>query len=156
MSRTLPAASPATIASLFVLCLALAAGCSKNGDPFSYVKVYGTVSYEDGSKIPAKVIELNFIPQLKINGKATPRVGTAMVDTNTGSFKSVTSHVPGDGLVRGKYKVIVTGSDHGQLPTNIVPAEFGDFNKTPLEFDTDHLPCVIKVPNPGSAGRAEH
>jgi len=155
MSRIHPVSSSATVAGAAALCLLLAVGCSNNSDPFSYVKVHGTVTYEDGSKIQAPVIELNFIPQMEIvSNKVTPRVGTAMVDTNTGEFKNVTSHKPNDGLVRGKYKVIVVGSDHAQLPTNIVPADYGDFNKTPLEFDTDHLPFEIKVPKPVAGGKA--
>ncbi|MGA2253591.1 MAG: hypothetical protein ABSG53_02935 [Thermoguttaceae bacterium] len=148
MSPTHRVPSSAIVAGVSAICLLLVAGCSNTADPFSYVKVSGTVTYEDGSKIPAPVVELNFIPETKVVGKATPRVGTAFVDPKTGEFKNVTSHKPNDGLVHGKYKVIVAGPDHAQLPTNIVPAEYGDFQKTPLEVDTDHLPFEIKVPKP--------
>jgi hypothetical protein len=150
MSRAHAAASLAIIAGGSMLCLLLAGGCSKSDDPFTYVKVYGTVTYDDGSKIPATALQLYFNPQMKPIGAAAPRVAVTVVDIKTGEFKYVTSHKPGDGLVRGKYKVIVVGPDHAALPKNVVPADYGDFDKTPLEIDTDHLPLEIKVPKPGT------
>ncbi len=137
------------IAGLPVLSLLLLAGCSGNNDPFSYVKVYGKVTYDDGSLIPAKEIDIWFFPETKGPSHAmTPRSGSALVDVKTGEFKNVTSHTFGDGLVRGKHKVLVLGPSRSNLPTSIVPAECGELSDTELEVDTDHLPFDIKVPKP--------
>ena len=145
--------NPAGLATI-VLLLFLA-GCSGNGDPFAYVPVKGTVTYDDGSKIPASEIALSFIPQSAAIGKAHPRVGMAYVDANTGTFQSATTHKVNDGLVRGKHKVTVTGANHTPLSANIVPVEYGDFAKTPLEVDTDHLPFQIKIPKPTARADAK-
>ena len=76
------------------------AGCG-GGDPFSYVKVSGKVTYEDGSLIPVESLELTFFPQSgPIDPKTYPRPGLAGVDKATGTFSFVTSHKAGDGLVR--------------------------------------------------------
>ena len=107
MSRTHDSAA-VIVVSLSALCRLFLAGCSSNGDPFSYVKVSGKVTYEDGSLIPGE-IWLRFIPQTAAVGKAYPRVAVAFVDRNTGQFRDVTTHAPHDGLVRGKHKVEVTG-----------------------------------------------
>ena len=63
----------------FVALLALAGLCGCGGsDPFPYVKVKGTITYDDGSLIPADRIELRFISQAPrsirrpIRGKASP------------------------------------------------------------------------------------
>jgi len=142
--------------SVSVLCLLLLAGCSSNGDPFSYVNASGKLTYEDGTLIPAKAIELRFYSQNEAIGNAHPRSGTASVDTKTGEFANITTHTPKDGLVRGKHKVTVTGRERVPLPIALVPAEYADPNKTPLEVDTDQVPFVIKVPKPGSGGQAAH
>ena len=135
-------------ATMLALCVLLFTGCSGNGDPFSYVRVTGKVTYEDGSVIPANLILLGFISEAEVVGNAHPRMGTVIVDSKTGEFHDVTSHTPRDGLVRGKHKVTVAGEDHHPLPSNIVPPEYADPKKTPLEIDTDHLPLIIKVPKP--------
>jgi hypothetical protein len=142
-------------AGLPVLGLLLLAGCSGNGDPFSYVRVYGKVTYDDGSPIPAKEIEVRFFPETKGPSlKTNPLPGSAIADPQTGEFKIVTSHIFNDGLVRGKHKVVLLGPSQSHLPTDIVPAECGDLQKTPLEVDTDHLPFHIKVPKPASGGKS--
>jgi hypothetical protein len=130
------------------MCLLLVAGCSGNSDPFGYVKASGKVTYDDGSLIPARIIMLNFISETPAVGNLYPRNGTTVVDVSTGEFHSVTTHTGEDGVVRGKLRVTVTGEDHHPLPANLVPAEYGDPKKTPLEVDTDQLPFVIKVPRP--------
>ena len=151
MSRTVTVHAVAAAASLSAFCLLLAAGCSRNGDPFSYVNASGRVSYDDGSLIPAPTLVLYFLPQTAAVGNAHPRVGWCNVDTKTGEFRNATTHAPHDGLVRGKHKVTITGPDKLPLPTNLVPAEYGDFKTTPLEVDTDNLPFVIKVAKPSAS-----
>jgi len=149
MSRAHLLSPTAIVVSVPTLCLLLLAGCSNHGDPYSYVKVSGKVTYDDGSLIPAKTIELSFIPQTATAvGKLYPKAGSCNIDTKTGEFRNVTTHTPFDGLVPGKHKVQITGASHAPLPKDIVPAEYASPVKTPLEVDTDNLPFEIKVKKP--------
>ena len=67
--------------------IVLLAGCGGSRDPFSYVKVSGKVTYEDGSKLSAIVL-LRFYPQTPpLDEKTYPRVGSALTNT-TGSTGS--------------------------------------------------------------------
>lgn len=135
-------------AALFLLVLG---GCSSSGDdPFSYVKVSGKVMYEDGSPIPAKNMMLTFLPESEAVGNRHPRPGWVIVDGKTGVFNCPTSHKAFDGLVRGKHKVLLTtDSGRAPLPANLVPGEYADPKKTPLEVDTEDLASfTLKVRKP--------
>jgi len=156
MFRKISVLAASTVLSMSVLCLLFLAGCSHNSDPFSYVKVSGKVTYEDGSLIPADRIILKFMPEnAPVVGNLHPRGGLSNVDVKTGEFKSVTSHTPRDGLVPGKHKVIITGDDNVPLPASIVPEDYADFKTTPLEVDTEYTPFHLKVtkPAPGSGAQ---
>jgi hypothetical protein len=123
-------------------------GCG-SGDPFSYVKVSGKVAYEDDTLIPLDGMFLNFYSQTRpIDAKTYPRIGTTLVQKSDGTFSSVTSHLAGDGLIRGKHKVTVTSSTQGPLPSSMVPVEYADPEKTPIEVDTAQQPFVLKVRKP--------
>ncbi len=139
MTREYCVIAPARIVAVATIYLLLLAGCSGNNDPFSYVKVSGTVTYDDGTVIPANNMKLSFVSETEAAGNKFPRPGTALVDGKTGKFGCPTSHTPFDGLVRGKHKVlIVVASGQGPLPGNLVPPEYADRKKTPLEVDTDN------------------
>jgi len=126
--------------------LVLLAGCG-GGDPFSYVQVSGKVTYEDGSAIPYGLM-LQFYPQREpLDAKTYPRVGTAEVDKATGEFSSATSYRLNDGLVRGKHKVLII-SIGGMIPPEIVPEEYSDLTRTPLEVDTAEQPFHLEVRRP--------
>ncbi len=148
-ARFLPA--PPIVMGLFALWLLLLAGCRHNGDPFSYVKVSGKVTYEDGSLIPANYMEVIFISEGEAVGLMHPKDGSGLVDTKTGEFKSVTTHTPFDGVVRGKLKVTIVGNNHKPLPETIVPREYYYAKETPLEVDTDELPFILKVAKPSAS-----
>ena len=47
----------------FTLALVLSVGCSGSSDPYSYVKVSGKVTYDDGSKVPGAWLQLRFGPK---------------------------------------------------------------------------------------------
>ena len=135
----------ACVAGCFLMLLA---DCGRGGDPFSYVLVSGKVTYDDGSLIPAGIL-LTFYPQGgSIDTKTHPRPGETSVDQATGEFHAVTSHKYHDGLVRGKHKVTVRDGRRRPLPPNIVPAEYADFARTPLEVDTANQPFVLRVRKP--------
>lgn len=112
------------------------AGCGSS-EPFSQVPITGTVTYEDGSLIPAEQIRVTFYPQAQPkDAKTHPRPGTASVNVADGSFKEVTSHKFNDGVVAGLQKVTVQTFDSADMPTDLLPAEYNDVHTTPLTYDT--------------------
>lgn len=112
------------------------------------IKVSGTLTYEDGSLLPFQkgdTLGLVFLPQMPPRDPKThPRTGTAPVNPEDGTFASVTSHKYGDGLVRGKYKVLIYITKN----FSSVPPEYGDPDKTPLEIDSRNQPLAIKIRKP--------
>ena len=134
----------------FVLAVSLVclSGCG-SGDPFSYVKVSGKVSYDDGSLIPAERVKVIFVSQSPpLDPKTYPPYGIAEVDPKTGSFKVVTSHNYGDGLVRGEHKVLIEALNAEKLRSDLVPKEYGKPETTPLMVKTDQSPFDLKVRKP--------
>lgn len=129
-----------------MLLLALA-GCG--GEPFRYTQASGKVTYDDGSLIPAHRLEVTFLPQAEQAGAAQPRPAVAEVDVKSGAFNEVTSHKFGDGMLPGRHKVLVKALDNRGSPTDLVPAEYRDPKKTPLEVDTKNSPFDLKVARPG-------
>jgi hypothetical protein len=127
--------------------IALLAGCGQK-DPFSYVKISGKVTYEDGSTLPA-VVQLRFYPQSPpLDGKTYPRVGAGLTDAE-GKYRSITSHLAGDGVVRGKHNVTLSTPKGGRLPPDMVPPEYNSFDKTPLLVDTaDPRTFNLKIRKP--------
>ena len=141
--RTTPALKPMVIFLFLFL-----AGCGPR-EPFRHASISGKITYEDGSLIPADTLVLTFIPQTApINPKTYPRPGMAVVDKTTGTFNSATTHKLNDGLVQGKHKVTLAGANGRPLPRSIVPREYSDPAKTPLEVDTANQPFELKVRKP--------
>lgn len=141
------------VLALSVACTALwATGCG-SGDPFSYKKVTGSVSYEDGSPIPSESIIVTFSPQVEaIDEQTHPRSGMAYVKAD-GTFDVVTSYQYGDGIVRGEHKVLVAirGGPTGASDTQpLIPSEYGRLATTPLVVHTDDAPFEIKIRKPGN------
>ncbi len=142
----------------FVALLALAGLCGCGGsDPFPYVKVKGTITYDDGSLIPADRIELRFISQAPpLNPQTYPRKGVANVDPKTGAFEIVTTNHYNDGVVRGEHKVLVQAlRGKKEMQADLVPPEYGNLATTPLRVNTDDPSSFnLKVPKPGAAKAA--
>ncbi len=139
------------IAAGAALVLLILAGCSDSNDPFSYVKVSGKVTYEDGSLIPANNMKVSFLSETPAVGNRYPRPGTALIHEKTGEYGCPMSAKPG--LVRGKHKVLILdAASQNPLPANLVPPEYADRQKTPLEVDTDNPASFdLKVHKPSSA-----
>jgi hypothetical protein len=136
--------------------IASLAGCG-SGEPFSYVPAKGTVTYEDGTLIPAPRLRLTFIavdPPTAGDEKIFAPKGKGDVvngdGKNTdGHFEDVTSHKFGDGLLPGKHKVLIVPIDANERRLEgVVPPEYGEVNKTPVIVDTAEQPFVIKVKKP--------
>jgi len=128
------------------------AGCSS--EPYDYVAVSGSVTYDDGSPIPAEEIRLMFLPQVEPVDKRTyPLKGRAIVDAN-GSFAGVTSHKHNDGVVPGKHKVLVIALDGTDL-SGAVPEIYTREATTPLLVDTSDAPWKLQVRKPDPAEAAK-
>lgn len=125
-------------------------GCG-SGEPFDYVKVQGTVTYDDGTPLPGKGYQLRFQSEAPAKGTFHPPMGQAAVVD--GKFEVVTSHKFGDGLVPGKHKVIFAYATDAN-GKSLVPLEYTESSRTPLEIDTANSPLVIKVPKPSESTTA--
>ena len=133
--------------------VSLVSGCGGGSEPFSYKKIKGKVTYDDGSLIPAARIRVVFVPENMntplADGKTYPRPGTAELNVADGTFSSVTTHLPDDGVIPGKMKVQILPEDKDEKPLAVVPPEYGDAQKTPLEVDTltsDDFQLKVKKP----------
>jgi hypothetical protein len=139
--------------SLFGLAaLALVAGCGPK-DPFGYVNASGKVTYDDGSLIPAQRIEVHFVPQGgEIDAKTHPRPGLAYPNVADGMFADVTSYKPGDGIVRGRHKILIRTFDAAGNEIPLVPKTYTDAATTPLEIDTNSQdpPYTFSVAKPAT------
>ena len=148
-SVTRASVAPASVArgiGFLLLPIVMATGCGSNS-PFDYVKVSGKVLYDDGTPVPfsgeTRIMFGSFAPPA--DGDAHPRPAVAYLKAD-GTFESVTSYKYGDGLVRGKHKVLLSGADAGGKP--LFPIEYADINTTPAEIDTADSPLEIKIPKP--------
>jgi hypothetical protein len=135
---------------LCILVFATFVGCGSN-EPFDYVKVQGTVTYDDGTPLPIRHFQLRFASEAPPKGNAFPR--PAQTDVSDGKFDTVTSHKFGDGLVPGKHKVIFAYATDakGKL---VVPPEYTEGSTTQIEIDTADSPLVIRVPKPTESATA--
>ena len=121
-------------------------GCGPDS-PFDYVKVDGTVAYEDGAPLPASGLELRFyaLDAMPVQG-AKPRPAIAHVNAE-GRFECVTSYKYGDGLIPGRHRVaILNAADNKGKP--LVPLEYSSTANSPLVIDTETIPLEIRVPKP--------
>ncbi len=120
-------------------------GCGSS----EYVKISGRVTYEDGSLIPGERIELVFYPgevvrteSVADGSKKSPRPGRAAVNSGDGTFDTVTTLRYGDGIMPGKYRVVVQGGG--------IPREYTSASTTPLIVDTKDSPFTLLVKKTGS------
>lgn len=137
----LPLCLPLSLA-LLVAC----AGCGDTASPYEYAPINGTLTYEDGSVIPAGGIVLRFIVQdAEGKGIARPRPAAANVNSE-GVFDCVTGYKYGDGLIPGKHRVSLNYATDKQ-GNLLVPKEY-TLVTSPLIIDTVDAPLHIKVPKP--------
>jgi hypothetical protein len=127
---------------LLLVAIAVVSGCHRAKVP-GLVQYQGVVTY-NGS--PLAEGHINFVPI------GEGRTAYATTD-DSGRFK-VTTIDPGDGLVKGKYKVniskyvvtsYITHSDGGKEPvaTNALPAKYAS-DATPLEIDVTKKDINVK------------
>jgi hypothetical protein len=129
-------------------CLAVVAGCS-GGAPYGVTPVSGTITYEDGSAIPAQSIILSFRSlEPSKDPKTYPRKGMCLVNPD-GSFDYVTTYAHADGAITGRHKVVVGVRDPNA--DQLVPPEYASEETTPLEVDTRDAPWRLLVAKPRTA-----
>ena len=124
-------------------------GCGS--EPYSTVRISGTVTYEDGSLIPAPELIVYFEPQVEsIDPRTTPRRGYAEVDVTDGTFSRVTTYAPGDGVIPGEHKVVIEAVGEGGMPDHsYFPPEYSDATTTPLTIEVGSQRTFdLQVPKP--------
>jgi hypothetical protein len=132
---------------LLMLVSTVCLGGCRDDNPFSQVPVSGRILYEDGSIIPAKAMRLVFSSEAPAVGNQHPRPASAFVNVSDGTFSEATTLTNGDGLVRGKHKVVVDLTPLESQP-NAVPEKYGRVTTTPLLVDTNNLPMDIRISKP--------
>lgn len=137
-----PSQWPTIVSWMAMFLCSVCGGCQRA--PFQMVPVEGTITYEDGSVVPAKRFQIWFTSQAPpADPRTFPRPASAFVDLATGAFANATTVRYGDGLVKGIHKV------HLDLePANLVPQEYVHLGTTPLEIATADSPLRIKIPKP--------
>jgi hypothetical protein len=134
--------------ALFPLALGSVVGCGRD-NPFDLVKVSGSVTYDDGTLIPANMIILKFEPLAPpVDMKTHPPSGMSYVNVADGTFDVVTSYKYADGLVRGKHRILVSATTAPGRSTKLVPDEYVDSGRTPLHIDTEESPFRLVVRKP--------
>ena len=92
------------------------------------------MTYDDGSLIQAEGITLVFSSQVEaLDGKTNPTDGTAIVNVADGTFSCASTYGYGDGVIPGKHKIAVQPTKGGVPAPELVPDNYMDPRKTPLE-----------------------
>jgi len=125
------------LGTLALAALAALGGCGS--EPFSFIPVSGKITYADGSLIPGDRIIVRLVPvQAQTVGKDTAGNATGYVDPKDGTFPGVTTHKYLDGVVPGRYKVVIMATavgPQGERPTGAVPQAYQNAGTTPLEVE---------------------
>ena len=115
--------------------LLLGSLCGCGGQAYDTVDISGTVTYEDGSLIPAEQIFVEFNSQQKnLDEKTFPRIGKAEVNVKDGKFNVVSTYDFGDGAVVGEHKVVVKAYENGVPTDKFFPKQYSDETTTPLKI----------------------
>jgi hypothetical protein len=148
MSSNPTAAITIRCGALLLPVLCVLGGCGRDS-PFDLVRVNGTLNYDDGTLIPAKLIILKFEPlAAPLDSKTHPPSGMSYVDLSNGTFDVVTSYKYADGLVRGKHRVLVAATGDSGDSKSLVPEDYIDSGRTPLLVDTANSPFRLVVRKP--------
>lgn len=118
-------------------------------DPFSYCRIHGCLTYEDGEVLPAKEVTLTFVPvDVAADSRRHPRTGQATLIPETGRFEFASTRRRGDGVVAGWHKVLVTGPNRLPLAVDVVSPDYSSFDTTPLKVDSRSGRLDLKVGRP--------
>jgi hypothetical protein len=132
----------------------LLAGCSDT--PYDIVPIHGTVTYEDGSLIPADKVYVWFYPQVDpLNAKVQPRPGIASLNSEDGTFPLVSTSKHGDGVILGQHKVVVKVADESRTGADAIPRIYTNPATTPLQIEVTgrNQEVELKIAKPGRAAK---
>lgn len=122
-------------------------GCGKG--PYGTTKISGTITYDDGSLIPAERIEIRFISQEPpLDGKTYPRIGYAEVNEADGTFDEVSTYAFADGIIKGKHKVAAMSLDAKNEPTPAIPEPFRSPDTSGIEIESSQAPFKLLIKRP--------
>jgi DNA-binding NarL/FixJ family response regulator len=114
---------------------------------FSYLRVRGTILYEDGAPIPVKGLALLFLGEGEGKGaRAASALGLAVVDEQTGAFDCVLRVLPAQ--AGRNVKVALGLNSGGAMPSDMVPAIYADPKSTPLEVSPQGATVTLRVKKP--------
>lgn len=123
-------------------------GCSSDM-PFDLVPVQGKVTYEDGSLIQADSVLLAFNPAAAATGPMTPPGGTTQLNVADGTFAGATTRRTNDGIVPGRYKVVVVpfnkDANGNPRPSTVVAARYQKESTTPIEVEVESVDQFIEI-----------
>ncbi len=115
----------------------------------AFLKVYGSVLYEDGTAIPAPSLMLSFLPCEAVGVRPSGgRTGSVRVDSASGSFASLLAYQK-SATGMPMYRVCLLAGPQEPLPISLVPTEYSQSNMTPLQVDVTSSPLEIRVRRPG-------
>jgi len=126
-----------SILLVVLACAAGVAGC-RQGPPMSQVR--GKVQNKDGSLITRGVREIRFEPMADTHAELRKTAIGQIQDD--GSFELFT-YRPGDGVIHGKYAVVISVIKAPRDPVQLIEAEYTTSATTPyhvtVEDDIDNL-----------------
>lgn len=134
--------------AMLVVAIICCGGCSSDM-PFDVVPVHGKVTYDDGSLIPTDSVLVTFNPAAPATGPMTPPGGTAQVNVADGTFAAVTTRRTNDGIIPGRYRVVVVpfnkDAKGNPRPTAAVAAKFQKESTTPVEIEVESADQFIEI-----------
>ena len=123
-------------------------GCGSDM-PFDLAPVHGKVTYEDGGLIKADSVLVTFNPAGPVTGPVTPPGAKAQLNVADGTFAAVTTRRTNDGIVPGRYKVVVVPFDKdakgNPQPSKAVAAKYQKESTTPIEVDINAAEQFVEV-----------
>lgn len=136
---------------LLILNLGLISSLGCGSDvPFDIVPVHGKLTYEDGSLIPADDITVIFNPvDPPRDGKMVAPGGRTNLNVADGTFSSVTSYRPNDGVLLGQHKIVVIASKNNASGRpgsgNLIAAKYRKQATTPLEMEITSADQFLEI-----------
>lgn len=124
------------------------------GSRYRTYDLYGSVAYADGDKIPVDMMLVKLFPVTRSGTTshiATPV--TARVDTHTGRFQAKWKGSKGASRNLHLWKAVVVSGDQRAFADDVVPGEYGDAERTPLEVDVTRSPLELRLRRPSGTAK---
>lgn len=119
------------------------------GDRYRTYDLHGSVAYTDGDKVPVDLMLVKLFPVAgtgTTSSVATPV--TARVDRTTGRFQAKWKGSRDASRTLHAWKAVVLSGDQRAFPEDVVPGEYADAERTPLEVDVAKSPVELRLRRP--------